>query len=203
MKKLFKILICLLIFIIFEPVLIAAPIKAVSGTIKISEYRKGNKKASEMVDYLIYGNKSRIQATDKVYYIIDLDTEKTRVVNDRRKKITITYASSILEHSLPPLVILKSRSSLKNYLASINATLETVMQVGLKNFELWQFNIGNAFYKVKVKLPEYYPQEIEIITKNRKTIIEVLEKKEIPVAEFNKALLQIPGDYKVVDLIKK
>lgn len=177
--------------------------EAVLGKIKITNYKKNVEKSSEVVDYIIYGNKSRVQASEKVYYLIDLKTEKTRVVNNKRERVTITYASSILEHSLPPLVILKNRASLKNYLTSINATLESVIQIGLRNYELWQFNIGNAFYKVKVKLPEYYPEEIEISSKKRKTIIEVIDKQEIPAAELNKSLLQAPENYKIVDLIKK
>lgn len=174
-----------------------------TGTMLIAEFSEGKKKSSEEVVFFINDNLSRIDASSKVHYLINLDDEITYVINNKRQTVTKTYASNVLEVTLPPLIILKSRASLKNYLSSINAHLEEVVMEGLKKYEIWKFNIGCNYYRVKVILPEYFPEEVEITSKKQKTVVKMLNKSRKPLNELPSNFFIVPDNFKVVDLIAK
>ncbi|MEW5822137.1 MAG: hypothetical protein AB1782_18225 [Cyanobacteriota bacterium] len=196
--------ILLLICLIGAGISYAITGQSISGEISITEYTTDNKKkGTEKVSFIICDDNARVDASEIVYYLINLIDEKTHVVNTKREKVTVTYASNIIEHTLPPLVILKSRANLKKYLTSTNAKLVDTFQEGLSQYELWQFSIGPIYYKVKIKLPEYFPEQVEILTNKKKTIVSILNKEYNPKANVAPETFVIPKNFKVVDLISK
>lgn len=197
----------LLFLIVFLIVLLPLPCIAknnvvVTGTIFLKETIK--KKTSENdVEFFIKGNKARINTKSKVYYIVDLDTDEAFLVNTKRNTVSKMHVSSMLNHSLPPLVTLKDKSKLKCYLTSTNAHFEGLITEGLNKFELWNFNIDAIYYKVKVSLPEYFPVEVEITSKKGKTIAVVEKKINISGADLPENYFDVPNDFDLLDLIEK
>jgi len=177
--------------------------EATCGTLLVKEYKNSELKASEKVTFTISDKFARVDISPSVYYLINLEDEKTYVVNTKRQKATLTYASEILEHRLPPLMILKSRNSLKKYLTSINAHLIKVKSENLDKYELWQFNIDKFNYNVKIKLPEFFPKQVIITSDKIKTDIIVEERKQLPVNYLQPDYFMVPEEFKIIDLITK
>lgn len=176
---------------------------AVYGTLLVEEYKNNELKESGNVTFTIAGMFARVNINEKIYYLINLDDETTYVVNKKREKATLTYASNVLKHRLPPLIILKNRASLRKYLTSINAQLSEEKGENFDKFEVWQFNIDQYDYKVKVKLPEFFPQQVVIVSKKRKTVITVEERKIMSVNYLEPDYFMVPEQYKIIDLITK
>ena len=181
----------------------AASKEATKGVLLVTEYKNNKKKGSEEVPFIIANNLARVDVSTKVYYIINLDDDQTLVINNKRKTATNTYLSNVLEQSLPPIAILKSRSNLKKYLTSSGAHLEEVITKGLKKYEIWQFSIDKNYYKLKVLLPEFFPEEIEVSSKKNRIIVKVIEKSKVPQIMLDPELFFVPSDFNMVDLISE
>jgi hypothetical protein len=195
-------IVILLIFVLFPAEITARDYAATRGKMLVTEIT-GEKKDKEQVVFTIKANEARIDTGSKIYYIVELDTQKAFLVNPRRKTITLMYSKNILEHELPPLQILKDKISLKSYLTEINAHFETVIVDGPDRYEKWVFNIGPVFYIVKIKLPEYFPHEVEITSNDRKTIVRIEEKEFISPELLSEDYFTVPQDFNLVDLISK
>lgn len=176
--------------------------KAITGSIELKETIDG-KKTKDVVDYIIKGKLARINASPKLYYIVELDTKKAYLVNDKRKTVTLMYASDIMNHELPPLMILQDKTSLKQYLVSINGHLEGLITKGASKFECWRFNIGAVYYKIQILLPDYYPKIIYITSNKNTTMATILEKTDISPAQVPENAFEIPKNYQKVDLISR
>lgn len=184
-------------------VLYANKDEATYGTLLVKEYKNNELKSSGNVTFTIADMFARVNISEKVYYLVNLDDEKTYVVNTKREKATLTYASNVLKHRLPPLIILRSRASLRKYLTSINAHLLDEKSESTDKFEVWQFNIDKYDYIVKVKLPEFFPKQVIITFDKRKTVINVEERKIMSVSYLEPDYFMVPEEYKIIDLIPK
>lgn len=197
-----RILFCLLIFTTCLLPVYPENKQAIIGTIELKETIDG-KTSVEVVNYTIIDKFARIDPNPKLYYIVELDTEKAYLINNKRKTVTLMYASEIMNHTLPPLMILKDKTSMKKYLTSTNAHLEDVVHNGANKYEYWRFNIGSVYYKIQILLPDYYPKIIYITSQGNKTMATILEKEDVSAATIPENLFIIPKDYKKVNLISQ
>jgi hypothetical protein len=195
-------ILCLIFWAILIGIPAAVAADSIKGSMQVTGIDAGKKK-TEDVEFIISGDQARINTTYSIYYVVELDTERAFLVNPRRKTVTAMYAKDILNHSLPPLVILKNKSSIKNYLASTNAKLENDISNGSSKYELWRFTLEDVYYTVKIKLPEYFPEEVEISSKDSKTTIIIKDKQYISDQTLASDYFVIPQHYKLLDLLEK
>lgn len=203
MIKFYFILLILTSTLTFPQLTFAQTEQLASGTISITAIRERGKKYFEKVKFTISDDFARIDATNNIHYLVNLKTEKVYIVNHNRKSVTIMFASNLLDQSLPPLIILRDRAGLKKYLSSVNAHLDKITTESSTKYELWKFNISNFYYTVLIKLPEYFPKQVEVSSKNNKTIATVITKREIDSNTVAPNFFTVPLEYNLVDLISK
>jgi hypothetical protein len=190
----------ILILTFITPICLAQPGKIITGEMNVVVIEEG-KKDSEDVKFTIHGDQARLDTKASIYYIVELDTEIAYLVNPRRKTVSIMYARNILNHTLPPLFILKDKAGLKRYLSNANGKLESIVNEDSVKYEVWAFSIGPESYKVKIKLPEYFPAQVTISSKNLRTIVNVKDKNISTDTTLPVKFFCIPDSFDVVDLM--
>ena len=167
------------------------------------EEHTGRKVQYAELDYILANSMAKVSTTSALYYIVNLETEVTHIVNPNRKTITTLPASKLSHYKLPPLVVLMSNDRLKSYLTQHNAKRISQTPRLTNHSERWTYSNNGYTYNITISPPDASPSTLEIIHKKRNVMIHSSHRGYKPLSSLPKGLFSLPQNYKQVDLRKK
>lgn len=172
----------------------------IKGELNLSVESKNKLKEYNNIPFYSNSQWVRLEISDKVYYIVNISSEKAFVVNKKRNTVSQTNFKNLIEFESPSLKIFQNKDILKNFLSDNKASLLKEYKLNNTPYQNWSFNVKGNNYYVSIKLPEFLICNLQI-KMPRKTIFVSVNKLKT-IARVDNSYFAIPQKFTIIKLGK-